>query len=128
MKDIDALFRHRYFLNSGLFRIYFLQQELSEGKEKVSFLVSVTKKKFPHAVDRNRIKRLIREAIRHEQSILHQIIDNSEFRYLFALTYMGNTLPDSATTTKYVKNLFQLWVKKHEKNTTDSHLSSGTID
>lgn len=128
MKDIDALFRHRYFLNSGFFRIYFLQQELSEGKEKIGFLVSVTKKKFPHAVDRNRIKRLIREAIRHEQSILYNIIDNSEFRYLFALTYMGNTLPDSATTTKHVKNLFQLWVKKYEKNTTDSHLSSGAID
>lgn len=94
----------------------------------MSFLVSVTKKKFPRAVDRNRIKRLIREAIRHEKGILQNLIDNSEFRFIFAVTYLGNSLPDSEITTSSVKKLFQLWVKKYEKNSTSSHLPSDTID
>ncbi|MCO5232567.1 MAG: ribonuclease P protein component [Chitinophagales bacterium] len=125
---MDALFRHRYFLSSGFFRIYFLQRELADNKERMSFLVSVTKKKFPRAVDRNRIKRLIREAIRHEKGILQNLIDNSEFRFIFAVTYLGNSLPDSEITTSSVKKLFQLWVKKYEKNSTSSHLPSDTID
>jgi ribonuclease P protein component len=44
----------------------------NEEKEAVSVLISVPKKRFKRAVKRNKLKRLIREAYRHNK---HQLID-----------------------------------------------------
>ena len=44
----------------------------NEEKEVVSVLISVPKKRFKRAVKRNKLKRLIREAYRHNK---HQLID-----------------------------------------------------
>lgn len=43
----------------------------AEGAEPVQILISVPKKRFHHAVDRNRVKRQVREAYRHHK---HQLI------------------------------------------------------
>ena len=45
----------------------------------VSILVSVPKKRFRHAVDRNRMKRLVREAYRKQKHTLwHQLQDSGQ--------------------------------------------------
>ena len=51
-------------------RAVYLQEEPSEGGAPVQILISVPKKRFKHAVDRNRVKRQIREAYRHHKDIL----------------------------------------------------------
>lgn len=48
---------------------------LPEGHATISktqYAVTVPKKRFKKAVDRNRIKRLLRESIRHHKSILSE--------------------------------------------------------
>lgn len=128
VKDIDALFRHRFFLKSGNFRLYYLTQELLSPKEKVQFLVSVSKKNFPLAVNRNQIKRWIREAIRLEKLFLEDYLSVLNNRYLFAVTYLGNKKPDAAKARKEVHQLFQLWIQLDEKNKTNPHLPTSPID
>ncbi len=44
--------------------------EHQKGQAPVQVLISVPKKRFHHAVDRNRVKRQIREAYRHHKDIL----------------------------------------------------------
>ena len=54
-------------------RAVFLQTVHQEGCAPVQILISVPKKRFKHAVDRNRVKRQIREAYRHHKQLLDGI-------------------------------------------------------
>jgi len=49
-----------------------------EGSAPVQVLISVPKKRFHHAVDRNRIKRQVREAYRHHKELLWQQIPDDK--------------------------------------------------
>ena len=48
--------------------------------------VSVPKRNFKHAVDRNRIKRLLRETYRKQKYIVY---DELEAPYVFMISYLG---------------------------------------
>ena len=91
-------------------------------------MVSVSKKNFQLAVDRNQIKRWIREAIRLEKSFLEEYLSVLNNRYIFAVTYLGNKKPDAAKTQKGVHQLFQLWTQLDEKNKTNSDSTTSSID
>lgn len=56
-------------------RVVYMQQERQDRQEPVKVLVSVSKKRFHHAVDRNRVKRQIREAYRLQKQILTERIE-----------------------------------------------------
>lgn len=109
--------------------MYFLNFPISDDKPIAQYMVSVPKKNFGHAVDRNRIKRQLREAIRLEKSILEDFIrQQSTERHIFAVTYMGKKLPQYTQVSKSVQHLFQSWIIKNEKDSKDNHLSSPTAD
>ncbi|MBT8395164.1 MAG: ribonuclease P protein component, partial [Bacteroidia bacterium] len=65
--------------------------------------VSVSKKKFKRAVDRNRIKRLIRETNRLNKKML---IDNNVSGYAFMILYIGDDVPDYKLLNIKTKELF----------------------
>lgn len=70
--DIDALFSQPSASTSvypirGIFRYV-----EGVGDVRVKVLISVSKRHFRHAVDRNRIKRLMRDVYRHQK---HTLID-----------------------------------------------------
>lgn len=49
-------------------------RERHEGDEPIQILVSVPKKRFHHAVDRNRVKRQVREAYRQHKQRLYDAL------------------------------------------------------
>ena len=51
-------------------RVVFMTQALPAGEPPVQILISVPKKHFKHAVDRNRVKRQVREAYRRNKQLL----------------------------------------------------------
>lgn len=55
-------------------RVVYLLTEAEEGEAPLSMMVTVPKRWFHHAVDRNRIKRQIREAFRHNKHTLTEHI------------------------------------------------------
>lgn len=60
---VDALFKDGSSFLCYPFRVIYKETDALE-EPTVRFLVSVSKRKLKHAVDRNRVKRLVREAYR----------------------------------------------------------------
>jgi ribonuclease P protein component len=76
-------------------------------------LVWAPKSLFRHAVDRNRLRRLMREAYRLNKSILYQ----NSTRYHIAFNYMDKSIQDYQVIAKAMcKALNKLNQLTHEKN------------
>ena len=88
-------------------RIVFMQMEKNENDGRngndeplVSILVSVPKKRFRHAVDRNRMKRLVREAYRLNKHILWEALKEKDYRLALAFVCITDTLPSFYAVNK----------------------------
>ena len=92
-------------------RIVYMQMERQEGSQQwdgvqqppVSILVSVPKKRFRHAVDRNRMKRLVREAYRLNKHILWNALQEKNFRLAIAFVCITDTLPTFRSVNKSMR-------------------------
>lgn len=66
----------------------------------VSILVSVPKKRFRHATDRNRMKRLVREAYRLNKHILWNVLENKDYKLIVAFVCITDHLPTFHSVNK----------------------------
>jgi ribonuclease P protein component len=69
----------------------------------VKILISVPKKKFKKAVQRNRIKRLIREAYRHNKVTLMENCKRNDKSLQIAVIYLADKLPEYLVIDNKVK-------------------------
>ena len=72
-KQIDELFIGSGSHSKAAFpvrAVYAIKDREATRHEPVQLLLSVPKKRFKHAVDRNRVKRQLREAYRHHKHLL----------------------------------------------------------
>lgn len=91
-KSISALFETGNQVRVSPLLIKHKVEDREMGGAGVQVMFSVPKRKIKRAVDRNRIKRLLREAYRHEQEILKDSISpNKTLR--IAVIYLRHTLP-----------------------------------
>lgn len=63
-------------------------------EEALQVVVVVSKRNFKRAVDRNRIKRLMRESWRHHKNALREDIAAAGMHLAVALVYNGKELPE----------------------------------
>ena len=88
-------------------RIVYMPVE-NESYPPATILISVPKKRFKHAVQRNRIKRQIREAYRKNKDILLEPLKTSERKVALAFIWLDNELYESARVEAKVKKLLHL--------------------
>lgn len=92
-KIIQKLFQEGIQVNFHPFKIYTLPIEKSLS-HRIQVLVSVPKKQFKKAADRNLIKRRIREAYRLNKQILNEIKLKPEMQIAIAFVYIASEIYD----------------------------------
>jgi ribonuclease P protein component len=99
-KLIDRLFAEGTSFFIYPFRIFWLPTPL-ETNFPAQILISVTKRVFKKAVDRNRIKRQIREIYRKNKHQLYEHFDKTQNQGVIAIIYTANVhLPSEEMEVK----------------------------
>ena len=70
-------------------RAVYMLSERQSNEAPVQLLISVPKKRFKHAVDRNRVKRQVREAFRQHKDLLYPVVPETQ-RLLLAFIWLSD--------------------------------------
>lgn len=90
--------------------------EVPKMEPPVSILVSVPKKRFRHAVDRNRMKRLVREAYRLNKHILWDALEGKDYRLVLAFVCITDSLPSFPIVQKSVRKALVRIAERIDEN------------
>lgn len=109
---IESLFEkgNSQSLSAYPLRAVYLRTEHRKGCAPVQLLISVPKKKLKHAVDRNRVKRQIREAYRKNKALLEGTVDEGQM-LLIAIIWLSDKHYATNEVEKRVINLLKQMAK-----------------
>ena len=118
LKQIEELYAKGNLVKAFPIRMQYLldsQAESQAAKEEASsaplfkVLFSAPKRKFKRAHDRNYIKRLLREVLRHHKHELEQLLTQQNKKLIFSITFVGTERPDyKFLEQKFLKAFQQL--------------------
>lgn len=93
-KIIAGLYESGFFVSKYPIRINYLFTPLPVPGMHLQGMVSVSKKKFNKAVDRNRIKRLLREVYRHKKHQLYNRLEEQNKFLAIGIIFTGTQMID----------------------------------
>ena len=90
-------------------RVVFMKRTIVDDQPRAAMLVSVPKRYFKHAVDRNRVKRQVREAFRRNKSIITQNLTDDHDAVAMAVVWLTNEkYPSSEVENRMVRLLTRI--------------------
>ena len=111
-KRIAGLFEGGQSFAKYPLRVVWAAVEQQEGGAAIQFGVSVAKKKFPKAVHRNRIRRLVREAWRQQKYRLVEATPGKRQALAVMMLYTGTEELPFAEIEAAMKELIHRLLKK----------------
>lgn len=120
-KAIETLFSQGKGFSFYPFRVVVYSHNSDEDPSIPRVLISVSKKRFHHAVKRNKVKRLIREAWRKNKSQIVKMCEEQKKTFDFALVYTATIILSYEEIDKKIKQLslrLENSYLQHEENTT----------
>jgi len=112
-KTIERIFLEGKSVTKFPLKLFFIPVENADGV-KIKAAVSVSKRNFKTAVDRNRIKRLLRESYRLNK---HLVTENITANYAFLFLYVGRDLPEFQLLENKMKLLLNEFLATEVKKT-----------
>ena len=122
-KELANLFTHGQSFSAYPLRVIWRERDADPAEQPVQFAVSVPKKKFPKAVDRNRLKRLIREAYRRNKQPLYDTVGQDRARASFFIIYVAKEQFPLQDIEKAMQQIIRRFSKKWKKR---HHLANPT--
>lgn len=90
-------------------RVVFMKGTIVDDQPRAAMLVSVPKRYFKHAVDRNRVKRQVREAFRRNKSIITQNLTDDHEAVAMAFVWLTDEkFPSSEVENRMVRLLTRI--------------------
>lgn len=119
-KEIERLFKAGSHACMGYpLRLVWRPMERRRSEFPVQMTVSVSKKRFKRAVDRNRVKRLVREAYRLNKSALFEELAAEEQQLAWMIIFVGKELPEYQQVEKAMKKLLRKFLRQYQEQSTN---------
>lgn len=119
-KLIDKLFTEGQSVSAYPFRMVYMETSPDDADTPIKTGVSVSKKHFKKAVDRIRIKRLMREAYRLNKTTYFNNITTS---YAFMILYIGSSKPTYIQVEQSMNKLFKKFTNTTFKETNNEKIT-----
>ena len=87
-------------------RVVYMTRERRDDEAPIQLLISVPKKHFKHAVDRNRVKRQIRESYRRHKELLMGSLPDSQ-QLLIACVWLSDRQESSLSIEQKLVSLMR---------------------
>lgn len=113
-KTIEQLYAEGASVTAFPLRAVFIEQAKEEQEPVAAILISVAKKRFRHAVDRNLIKRRIREAYRTSKHPFIEALENKGKKMAVAILYIDTRHNSTAFIKRKMEKLLDSIIKKSE--------------
>ena len=119
--EIQSLFKKGAGFSSYPYRVVFLFHPVGDRPPTCRLLLSVSKKRFHHAIKRNRVKRLVREAWRRNKSKLYEICNRDTISLDVALVYNATVIHSYEEMYRKTAKAVNELVNRYEKNIQATH-------
>jgi ribonuclease P protein component len=113
---ITKLFREGRSFYNHPFRVTFMETGIPVNFP-AQILISVPKQNLRKAIDRNKIKRRIREAYRINKGILYEALTERQQQMIFCITFTSKEILPSSLITEKIKLLLQRLRNEHAQIT-----------
>ena len=112
-KIIERVYAGGTSVTSFPLRAVFIELLPEEQEPTATILISVAKKRFRHAVDRNLVKRRIREAYRTSKHTFIEALENNGKKIAVAILYIDTRHNSTAFIKRKMEKLLEGIVKKN---------------
>ena len=112
-KTIEKLYAEGASVTAFPLRAVFIEQGAEEQEPQAVILISVAKKRFRHAVDRNLVKRRIREAYRTSKHPFVAALQNNGKKMAVAILYIDTRHNSTAFIKRKMEKLLDSIMKKN---------------
>ena len=104
---IEQVYANGASVTSFPLRAVFIEQPQEVQEPTAAILINVAKKRFRHAVDRNLVKRRIREAYRTSKHPFIEALENNGKKMAVAIIYVDNKHNSTAFIRKKMARLLE---------------------
>ncbi len=113
---IDQLFKKGKHFFVHPFKVIWLESD-QDSTYPAQIMISVSKRNFKKAVDRNYIKRIIRETYRKNKQFLYETLETKHKKLTFTLIYTAKEVIAYDELDRRMIQLLNQLISEHEKDT-----------
>lgn len=113
--EIQSLFEKGAGFSCYPYRVVFLIRPVGDKPVTCRMLLSVSKKRFHHAIKRNRVKRLIREAWRKNKTKMYEVCARDTISIDVAFIYNATVIHSYAEMLERTDKAVNELINRYEK-------------